>query len=129
MALSDFWILGFFDMIRIVSSRDYSDIAENRVDGILSDLRKRVNMVRSAFAKLQVPGKKQFIAPSHSHWGGEKGVVYSVYDELGNSIHISRRELADEFLRLMEKLAPSERFRRWIADARPQDKDASKTPP
>jgi hypothetical protein len=67
MALSDFWILGFFDMIRIVCSRDYSKIAENRVDGILSDLRKRANMVRSAFAKLQVPGKKDYIAPSHSH--------------------------------------------------------------
>jgi hypothetical protein len=50
-------------------------------------------------------------------------VVYSAYNEHGNEIDISRRQLADEFLQLMEKLTPSERFRRWIADARPQSQD------
>jgi len=117
MPLADFWILGFFDLLRILCSSDYQSITEAPADRDLIALKNRANTVRSAFAKLQIPGKKKFIAPSHSGFGGSCGVIYAVYDEGGKEVQIPRRGLADDLLIWASKRLPAKRFRQWLSDA------------
>jgi hypothetical protein len=107
MALADFWILGFFELLRIITSKDYMRIAQFKVGKELEDLKTEANMVRSAFAKLQMPGKRTYILPSHSRVFGDRGITYTVYDNHGQEIDVNRRELCDRFLRLMMKWPPS----------------------
>ena len=72
MALADFWILGFFDLLRVITSRDYVRVAEFEVGMELRDLKDEANMVRSAFAKLQMPGTRTYILPSYSSVFGDR---------------------------------------------------------
>ena len=66
VALADYWILGFFDILRIVMSKRYKDAAEFPVDQCFQELKKKTAFVRMAFTKLQPPGRNQSIVPSHS---------------------------------------------------------------
>lgn len=113
MSLADHWILNFFEILRIIGTTDYRNAADPEfiaVGAKFEPLREKVNMVRSAFAKLQPPGKHRRIIPSHSAIGGDTGIVYAVYDNEEREIDISRRDLANSFLSILEPLPPSQKL-------------------
>ena len=110
VALADYWILGFFDILRIITNGRYLKYAEFPARK-LQGLRKKTAFVRSAFAKLQLTGSRKSIVPSYSSIGSKRGVVYAVYNGEGEEVDISRRELADEFLCQLKKHKPSQRMK------------------
>jgi hypothetical protein len=114
IALTDLWILGFFDILNVVCSTRYQYVAEIKVGAELTSSKAEANRVRSAFWKLQVPGKGQTVFPGHRSNAGPQGTVYAVVDEDGRPIDIARRQLADEFLQMMADLPPSPAFQRFI---------------
>lgn len=112
-ALSDYWILGFFEIMRIIKSSDYRMLAEFPFDRELKDVHEKANQVRTGFAKLKIPGKTYpNIIPSHSAIG-PKGTTYAVYDGNGKEIDIRRRELADLFLTSIGKYKKSLQDHGW----------------
>jgi hypothetical protein len=116
-ALAHLWVLAFFSIFQTVCGKDYERVAEIKISSELRKLKKRIFLVRTAFAHLQKPNTSSYILPSYSSLVGPCGIVYAVYDEQGKEIDIPRRELADNFLRMMEPLPPSARFRSWIGSA------------
>ena len=112
-ALSDYWILGFFEIMRIIKSSYYRILSEFPFDKDLKKVHEEANQVRTAFAKLQIPGQSSNIIPSHSSVG-PKGTTYVVYDGKGQDVHIRRRELADQFLSVIGKYKKSRQYDEWI---------------
>ena len=110
VALADYWILGFFDILRIVMSGEYKEVAEFPVAQCFRELKKKTAYVRNAFTKLRPPGHSQLIVPSHS---GVQPIVYAVYDGKGEEISINRREQADDFLCQMKEQEPSQQMKDW----------------
>jgi hypothetical protein len=117
IALAHLWVMGFFSIFQIVCSKGYERVAEIKIGADLKTLKNRVRWVRTAFSQLQKPGKGSYVIPSFSSLGGTRGIVYAVYGDDGKDVNITRRDLADEFLRMMEQLPPSARFREMIAAA------------
>ncbi|MDE2716328.1 MAG: hypothetical protein OXI33_04840 [Chloroflexota bacterium] len=112
-ALSDYWILGFFEIMRIIKSSDYRMLAEFPFDKALENVHEKANQVRTSFAKLKIPGKTYpYILPSHSGMGPE-GTTYAVYDGKGQEVDVRRRELADQFLSAFRKYKKSRQYDQW----------------
>ncbi len=113
IALSDYWVLGFFEIMRIIKSSEYRMLSEFPFDTELKSVHEKANQVRTAFAKLKVPGKANpTILPSHSAVGS-KGTTYAVYDGTGQEVDVRRRELADQFLTSIGKFEKSRQDDQW----------------
>lgn len=113
VALYTSWILAFFELLRQVVDSPYKKVSGFPVERELKNLKTQANWVRSAFAKLQVAGRKRYVLPSFTGLPHKGGMDYAVYDGDGNEIAISRRRLADDFLKSMERHPPpSDRFQR-----------------
>ena len=116
IALSDYWVLGFYEILRIIRNEKYRTQAEFPFDKDLSAIFEKASDVRIAFAKLEVRGNpKTHIMPSHSGFSVSKGLTYSVYNKKGQDTHINRRQLADEFLVYMSQCQKSYQWKHVLA--------------
>ena len=102
VALADYWILGFFDILRIVMSGEYKEVAEFPVAQCFRELKKKTAYVRNAFTKLRPPGHSQLIVPLR--WPrlvGQLGGLFKVYSDC----HSYRQNLLGQiFLSLLLRL-------------------------
>lgn len=112
IALSDYWILGFYEILRIIRNEKYRTQAEFPFDKDLSAIFDKASDVRIAFAKLEIRGNQETnIMPSHSGLSG--GVTYSVYNRKKQETDVNRRQLADEFLVSMRQYQKSHQYEKW----------------
>ena len=113
MALSHYWILGFYEILRIIRDRKYRKQAEFPFDEDLSSIFEKTENVRITFAKLEVPkNQKTNIMPSYSGIYGP--VIFSVYNKDGEQTSVNRRQLADEFLMFMGQCQKSYQYEQWL---------------
>ena len=116
IALSDYWILGFYEILRIIRNKEYREQAEFPFDKDLSAIFEKASDVRIAFAKLEVHGNRGTnIMPSHSGFSISEGLTYSVYNKQGENTHVNRRQLADEFLVHMSRCQKSHQWKQFLA--------------
>lgn len=105
LTYSYLWVLGSYELVRTLDQRCHKD------SNLLSNrLGKRIREVKHLFERLRIPLAK--MEPSRRHQDTDASVAYpAIHERLGVSwqvskdVFISRRELSDALLALLQEIA------------------------
>ncbi len=111
LTLSYLWVLGAYELVRAVNQR----LVEN-TELLGGQVRTRVAVVKHAFERLRIPLAK--FKASKRHRETDSHIAYpTIHRELGISwqlspdVLVSRRELADHLLGIMEEICSASDLR------------------
>ncbi len=102
LTLSYLWVLGGYELVRTMAQRYHED------PKLVSDeLARRTNRVKKDFERVRIPLAK--FEPSRSNRGIDSAIAWPAYHaehgvawQLAPNVFVSRRQLADGFLELLE---------------------------